>query len=63
MWAFADRMAKMVSDVTVGTVIVLVHVALAEREHGRTNTNRRLAAPSMPITRDVPSVTARSSYP
>ena len=24
---------KTVSDVTVGTVIVLVHVALAEREH------------------------------
>lgn len=31
MWSLADRMAKAVSDVTVGTVIVLVHVALADR--------------------------------
>jgi hypothetical protein len=35
MWSWADRMVKAVSNVTVGTVIVLVHVALAER-------NRRL---------------------
>jgi len=38
MWSWADRMVKAVSDVTVGTVIVLVHVALADR-------NRRLALP------------------
>ena len=31
MWNLADRMVKAVSDVTVGTVIVLVHIALAER--------------------------------
>jgi hypothetical protein len=31
MWSFADRLVKAVSDVTVGTVIVLVHVALADR--------------------------------
>jgi hypothetical protein len=31
MWSWADRMVKAVSDVTVGTVIVLVHVALADR--------------------------------
>ena len=31
MWNLADRMVKAVSDVTVGTVIVLVHVALADR--------------------------------
>jgi len=31
MWSLADRMVKAVSNVTVGTVIVLVHVALAER--------------------------------
>jgi hypothetical protein len=31
MWNFADRMVRAVSDVTVGTVIVLVHVALADR--------------------------------
>ncbi len=30
--AFAERFARAVSDVTVGTVIVLVHVALADRE-------------------------------
>ncbi len=35
MWSLADRVVKAVSDVTVGTVIVLVHVALADR-------NRRL---------------------
>jgi hypothetical protein len=31
MWSWADKMVKAVSDVTVGTVIVLVHVALADR--------------------------------
>ncbi len=35
MRALAGRVAKAVSDVTVGTVIVLVHVALAERERER----------------------------
>jgi len=48
MWTWADRFVKAVSDVTVGTVIVLVHVALADRERrkpqpvlpsGRRNTN------------------------
>ena len=32
MWSFADRIAKTVSDLTVGTVIVLFHVALADRQ-------------------------------
>jgi hypothetical protein len=41
MWNWADRMVKVVSDVTVGTVIVLVHVALAER-------TRRAALPPPP---------------
>lgn len=31
MWTLADRVVKAVSDVTVGTVIVLFHVALADR--------------------------------
>ena len=31
MWSLADRVVKAVSDVTIGTVIVLVHVALADR--------------------------------
>jgi hypothetical protein len=47
MWSLADRVVKAVSDVTVGTVIVLVHVALADRNH-----RRRLAAgESQPATR------------
>ena len=32
MWSFADRVVKAVSDVTVGTVIVLVHDAMADRK-------------------------------
>jgi hypothetical protein len=35
MWNLADRVVKAVSDVTVGTVIVLVHVALADRNKKR----------------------------
>jgi hypothetical protein len=35
VWGVADRIVKTVSDLTVGTVIVLVHVALAEREAER----------------------------
>lgn len=31
MWNIADRVVKAVSDLTVGTVIVLVHVVLADR--------------------------------
>ena len=34
MWNFADRVVKAVSDMTVGTVIVLVHVVLADRVSG-----------------------------
>jgi hypothetical protein len=36
MWSLVDRTVKAVSDVTVGTVIVLVHVALADRTRART---------------------------
>jgi hypothetical protein len=35
MWTLADRVVKAVSDVTVGTVIVLFHVALADRTKPR----------------------------
>ncbi len=38
MWSFADRWVKAVSDVTVGTVIVLVHVALADRTRKQLST-------------------------
>jgi hypothetical protein len=41
MWSFADRMVKAVSNATVGTVIVLVHVALADRQRKQ---RRRLGA-------------------
>ncbi|CAN5505805.1 hypothetical protein BH11MYX1_BH11MYX1_18620 [soil metagenome] len=46
MWSLADRMVKAVSDVTVGTVIVLLHVALADRHarrHPRAVINTRLS--------------------
>lgn len=47
MWNLADRVVKAVSDVTVGTVIVLVHVALADRTRkgeAMTKKPRRLPA-------------------
>lgn len=31
MWSLADRMVKAISDLTVGTVIVVVHAVLADR--------------------------------
>ena len=46
MWSWADRMVKAVSNVAVGTVIVLVHVALAER-------NRRAAEAVVPPHRRI----------
>jgi hypothetical protein len=46
MWSWADRMVKAVSDVTVGTVIVLVHVALADR-------NRRPEQPAVARERRI----------
>lgn len=48
MWTFADRVVKAVSDVTVGTVIVLVHVALADR-------TRRALEPGKLQPRRLPS--------
>ena len=41
MWNLADRVVKAVSDVTVGTVIVLVHVMLADRQALKTATETR----------------------
>lgn len=35
MLSLANRVAKTLSDVTLGTVIVLVHVALADRQNPR----------------------------
>jgi hypothetical protein len=40
MWNFADRVVKAVSDVTVGTVIVLVHVALADRNRKQASASK-----------------------
>lgn len=34
MLRFAERVMKTVADVTIGSVIVLVHVAIADRERG-----------------------------
>jgi hypothetical protein len=56
MWSFADRVMKTMADVTIGTVIVLVHVMLADRESSRADT-KRLAAPAMS---HPPSVRVRS---
>jgi hypothetical protein len=50
MWSWADRMVKAVSDVTIGTVIVLVHVALADR-------NRRMLQLDAPS--EAPPASAR----
>ena len=41
MWTLADRVVKAVSDVTVGTVIVLFHVALADRNKRQIGTTPR----------------------
>jgi hypothetical protein len=55
MWSLVDRTVKAVSDVTVGTVIVLVHVALADRTRARTRTLQNMrtqqlkAAPTSPF--------------
>jgi len=35
MWGTADRIVKTFADLTIGTVIVLVHVALADRQAQR----------------------------
>lgn len=46
MWQLADRVVKAVSDVTVGTVIVLVHVALADRTRKALHNQRSERAPT-----------------
>ena len=48
MWRLADRAVKTVADVTLGTVIVLVHVALAERRSAREAERARIAARRLP---------------
>jgi len=47
MWSLANRITRTISDMTVGTVIVLVHVALADREHERKKRQRE-ARPQLP---------------
>jgi hypothetical protein len=41
MLRIADRVMKAVADVTVGSVIVLVHIALAERDAARSLDDRQ----------------------
>lgn len=50
MWNLADRMVKAVSDVTVGTVIVLFHVALADRTNklGKQDRDQRTKRQQLP---------------
>lgn len=43
MWSIADRLVKAVSDVTFGTVIVLVHVAMADRSRKKLMLDHPLA--------------------
>jgi hypothetical protein len=45
MLNLADRIVKTISDVTVGTVIVLVHVALADRLNARRVARARVLSP------------------
>jgi len=40
MWGLADRVVKAVADVTVGTLIVLVHVAFADQAGDRFRSQR-----------------------
>jgi len=35
MWHLVDRLARSVEDATIGTVIVIAHVALADRARAR----------------------------
>lgn len=44
MWNLADRMVKAVSDVTLGTVIVLVHVVMADRSRRARQLPHRVAS-------------------
>ena len=56
MWGFTNRLTKAISDVTVGTVIVLVHVTLADRQ-------RKKLLPSLAQTHDDPDhVPEHQSY-
>lgn len=48
MWNLADRVVKAVSDVTVGTVIVLVHVALADRTRKALATRPQTSSQRLP---------------
>jgi len=42
MWTLADRIIKTIADVTIGTVIVLAHVALADRHNPSARQHRRI---------------------
>ena len=44
MWNQIDRVVKAVSDVTVGTVIVLVHVVLHDRQNLKSAREKSLRA-------------------
>lgn len=61
MWRAADRIVKLAADLTVGTVIVLVHVALADRESTRANRALRAGPPALDVeSRRRPDRVARA---
>jgi hypothetical protein len=53
MWNQIDRVVKAVSDVTVGTVIVLVHVVLHDRQSMKSLRAASLRA--APVPDNLPS--------
>jgi len=53
MWGVADRIVKTFADLTVGTVIVLVHVALADRHAERTHRAVLESGPNLPRARSA----------
>jgi hypothetical protein len=46
MWKLLDRTSEVVADLTIGTVIVVVHAALARREDRRASRPEMLEHPS-----------------
>jgi len=63
MWGVADRIVKGVSDLTVGTVIVIVHVMLADRQSGRIERRRSLLASADPGAASSAPVSVRRAPP
>ena len=63
MWNLADRVVKAVSDVTVGTVIVLVHVALADRTRKASNSTGQQRPQLYHVLREILRGRAKIAVP